>query len=103
MSAQRLKFAKYPCCFGERKLRDLCVVAQGLGMEVIAAYKPNMHVYNEIGLYGTRSQMKAVEAEWAKTGNTLKPRSFTAVFGVCLEIPREHWLPNPLPPQKKAA
>lgn len=95
--ARKEAFAKYPTIFGKLKLRQLCVVAQKHGMEVISACKPDMHVHAEIGLYGTRKQMKAVQAEWDKNGNTQKPRSFKAVFGVNLNRPRDQWLPNPLP------
>jgi len=53
-----------------------------------------MHVYNEIALWGTASQMRATEAVWAAAGNELKPRSFRAVFGAPVDLPRDQWLDN---------
>jgi len=90
------RFEKYPSCFGKLSLAALCMVARRHGMYVIAGYKPNMHVYNEIGLYGTPEQMRAVEEVWTKAGNKLKPRSFRAVFGVRVKhIPPSKWLDIP--------
>lgn len=73
------------------------------GMEVIECRKPDMHVHNEVGLYGTREQMKAVEAEWTANGNTPKPRNFHAVFKVNLDQPREKWVTTRLAAAKQAA
>ena len=75
-------FEKYPSCFGKLCLGDLCAVAWRHGMLITTASKPDMHCYNEIGLYGTSEQMKAVVVEWEASGNKLKPHSFTAVMGV---------------------
>jgi hypothetical protein len=61
-------------------------------MQIISACKPAWHFFNEIGLYGTREQMSAVDAEWAASGHEAKPRSFRSVFGVNLELPRTEWV-----------
>jgi hypothetical protein len=89
------RFAKYPSCFGDLCLGALCSIARRHGMYVITASRPNMHCYNEIGLYGTTEQMKAVTEEWAAHGNVLKPRSFRAVFEINKNIPAANWLDIP--------
>lgn len=45
--------------------------------------------------------MKAVEAEWTANGNEPKPRGFTAVFGVSLDLPREEWVSVKIAEAKK--
>lgn len=72
-------------------------------MVIMSAYKPDMHVHAEIGLFGTASSMKATEAAWAAAGNNLKPRGFTAVRGVHLDIPRKDWVDTRLAESKSAA
>jgi hypothetical protein len=90
------RFDKYPSVFGKLCLGDLCRVARRHGMYVIAAYKPGMHVYCEIGLYGTDEQMRAVTTEWEAKGNKLKSRSFKAVMGMnSKRISASHWLDIP--------
>jgi hypothetical protein len=64
-------------------------------MYVITAYKPSMHVYNEIGLYGTAKQMKVTQDEWTGSGNKPKPRNFTAICGVNPSISPDKWLDIP--------
>ena len=86
------RFARYPSCFGKLDCQGLCDVARGHGMQIISAIKPDMHAYNEIGLYGTKSQMRATERDWTTAGNKLKPRNFTAVFGVDLRVQRKDWV-----------
>jgi hypothetical protein len=103
MKDKRIKFAKYPSCFGKLDCKGIMEVALKHGMEVIACRKPDMHVHNEVGLYGTRKQMKTVEAEWTANGNTPKPRSFSAVFGVDLNIPKRQWVSVKIAASKKNA
>ena len=86
------RFAKFPSSFGKLDLRQLCAVARNHGMEIIAASKPDMHCYNEIGLFGSPEGMKATEAEWTAAGNELKPRGFTAVFNVPVGRSRSEWV-----------
>jgi len=62
-----------------------------------------MHVYNEIGLYGTASQMKATESDWEAAGNTLKPRGFRSVFGVPLKRARKDWVDTQIAEAKERA
>lgn len=88
---RKRKYAKYPSCFGKLDTRGIFNVAVKHGMEVITCRKPDMHCYNEVGLYGTPDQMEAVEAEWTANGNEPKPRGFKAVFKVNLDVPRERW------------
>ncbi len=92
-------FDKYPNALGGACLGELCAIARRHGMYIIAAYKVGMHVYHEIGLYGSSEQMASVTKKWAAKGNELKPRSFKAVFGVgskriapsnWLDIPKDH-------------
>jgi hypothetical protein len=64
------RFDKYPSVFGKLCLGALCAIARRHGMYVIAGYKPSMHVYNEIGLYGTSEQMKAVAEAWTAKGSS---------------------------------
>jgi len=92
---KRKAFALYPSCFGNLNLGSIVRIARCHGMEVISAGKPNMHVYNEIGVYGTKTQRDAVIKEWAAHGNELKPASFRSVFAVPLNRPREAWVHPP--------
>ena len=86
------KYAKYPSAFGELDCRGIAEVAMKHGMEVISCRKPNFHCFNEIGIYGTSEQMKAVELEWNSYGNEPKPRNFNAYFPVNLAVPRKRWV-----------
>lgn len=95
MAERKRKFAKYPDCFGSLSIGGLVKAARRNGMHVIEAYKPGMHVYNEIGLFGTATQMLATEADWVKHGHEMKPRGFSAVFGVNLRRQRADWLSVP--------
>lgn len=88
---RKRKYAKYPDCFGKLRLGQLVEVAEKHGMLVMSGSKVGMHVFNEIGLYGTPSQMTAVESEWIANGHKMKPRSFRAIFGVNLKLPRSEW------------
>ena len=97
------RVARYPSCFGEFDLEGLCAVARRHGMVIIAACKPDMHVYNEIGLWGTGEQMTATEKEWEAAGNRLKPRNFCSVFGVPLGLPRKDWVDTTLAEAKARA
>lgn len=90
--SRKRKYARYPSCFGELDCLAIMNVAIKHGMEVITCRKPNMHCFNEVGLYGTSAQMRAVEAEWNSHGNTSKPPGFTAVFKVNLKRDRAEWL-----------
>ena len=93
MSAMtKRRYARYPDCFGRMDLMQLVDCARKHGMSVIVAYKPGLHVHNEIGLYGTAEQMRAVERDWHLAGHALKPRGFRAVLGVDLGTPRESWV-----------
>lgn len=65
-------------------------------MIIMSACKPDMHVHAELGLFGTHAQMKATENAWNAAGNKLKPRGFTAVFGVRLDIPEKDWVDTKL-------
>ena len=91
MADLRQKFARYPDCFGELSLQELVAIARKNGMQCIDGYKPSMHAFNGIGLYGTRSQIKKTEEEWMAHGHEMKPRSFRAVFGVDLDRPSDEW------------
>lgn len=86
------KFKKYPSIFGDLSLRQLCDVAREHGMVVIAGCKPDMHVRNEIGLYGTAEAMALVEDIWEAAGNDKKPLGFRGCFGVNVDIPQEDWV-----------
>lgn len=97
------KFEKHPSCFGKLDCRGIYAVAVKHGMEVIQCRKGDMMCFNDVGLYGTTSQMKAVEAEWTANGNEPKPRSFKAVFGVNLDLPREQWASVAIAEAKKHA
>ena len=92
MATRKRKYARYPSYFGKLDCMGLFNVAEKHGMEVIQCYKIDMHVVAEVGLYGTSSQMKAVEAEWAEHGNTLKRGNRKLAFGVDLNRPREQWV-----------
>jgi hypothetical protein len=72
-------------------------------MVIMSACKPDMHVHAEIGLYGTKKQMQSTEDVWITAGNTLKPRGFTAVFGVNLDIPEKDWVDTRLAESKANA
>ena len=89
---RKRRYARYPDCFGEMSLQQLIDCARHHGMRIISAMKPNVHVYNEIGLYGDRDQMEAAETDWRAAGHKLKPRGFGAVFGVPLQMPQTEWL-----------
>jgi hypothetical protein len=90
---RKRRYAKYPSCFGSLDILHLCYVAQDNGMAVVAAYKPNMHCYNEISLFGTSEAMAKTEAAWAAAGNELKPRGErNLVFGVNKSLPRDKWI-----------
>lgn len=82
---------------GKLGLLDLCNVARKYGMLVIRAYKPDMHVCNEIALWGTPAQMKATEAEWEAAGNEKPDRGFKGMFGIesAAKLPREKWVDQP--------
>ena len=87
------RYAKYPSCFGSLDILHLCYVAQDNGMAVMSAYKPNMHCYNEISLFGTPAAMAKTVADWAAAGNELKPRGKrNLVFGVNKSLPRNKWI-----------
>jgi hypothetical protein len=88
---RKRKYARYPSCFGKLDCRGIMRIAMKYGMEVIQCRKPALHCYNEVGLYGTREQMEAVEAEWNRHGNTPKPRGFKGYFPVDLKLPRAQW------------
>ena len=86
------KYARYPVIFGKLDLSGLVDVARNKGMQVITAYKPDMHVCAEIGLYGTPQAMKSTEDEWKAKGHKLKSaRRKSLVFGVNLNIPKAEW------------
>lgn len=95
MPEKRRRFAVYPSCFGRLSLGGLVIVARREGMQVISASKPDMHAFNEIGLFGTPTQKRAVVRTWNLYGNELKPRSFHAHFPVRLDLPRGKWLDVP--------
>jgi len=88
------KFAKYPSCFGEYDLKGLCDIARKNGMKIIVAYKPDMHVSCEIGLYGTQIQMTKTEKQWDKAGNTLMKFKRGLQFGLDLATPESEWADN---------
>jgi len=102
MADHRRKFAKYPDCFGKLSLHELVAVARRNGMQCITGYKPCLHVFGEIGLYGTRTQMKKTEQEWLAQGHKMKPRSFHAVFGVELDCSPEFWVERQLEKEELA-
>lgn len=87
-----MKFAKYPSCFGKLNLSELCDIARKHGITMISACKPNMHCFNEIGLSATAAAMKLTEAEWTAAGNKPKPRGFSGILGVDLNIPEDQWM-----------
>ncbi len=95
MAERKKKFAKYPM-IGRLTIGDLCRVARKHGMEVISAVKCGMEVYYQIGLWGTASQARAVEAEWASFECGPLPRSFKSHSKVNVEVPRERWLSVPV-------
>ena len=88
---RKRKYARYPSCFGKLDCRGIANVAIKHGMEVITCRKTDWHCHNEVGLYGTSAQMKAVEAEWTSHGNAPKPRGFKGFFPVNLNKPRAEW------------
>lgn len=91
MTERKRRYARYPLCFGKLSLRELCEVARKHGMQIISGIKPDMHVCNEIGLYGTASAMQATEQEWADAGHELRRFEKSLQFGVKLSLPRERW------------
>lgn len=103
MKPKMQKFEKHPSCFGKLDCRGIMEVALKHGMEVIACRKADMMCFNDVGLYGTVAQMKTVEAEWTANGNEPKPRSFRAVFGVSLDVPREQWVSVKIAEARKRA
>lgn len=86
------KFARYPSVFGKYSLTELCDIARKNGMKIIVAYHPDMHVSNEIGLYGTQSQMIKTESEWGKGDKDLLKFNRRNVFGVSLTMPKNKWV-----------
>lgn len=95
MSAdKKRKYARYPMIFGKLDLKGLVDVAKSKGMQIITAYKPDMHVCAEIGLYGTPHAMKSTEKEWEAKGHKLKKsaKRKNLVFGVNLNRPRAEWV-----------
>ena len=77
---------------GDRDIRSLCQAARSHGMKIIHAIKYDMSIWNGIALFGTRNQIRAVEADWEAGGNEVAPRKpsryrWAAVVG----LPRERW------------
>lgn len=69
----------------------LVAIARKIGMKCIAGFKPGMHFWHEIGLAGTREQMRLVEREWSSLGHEVKSRKPAAAFGFDLSIPEGRW------------
>lgn len=89
---RKRRIARYVECFGPLDLEGLLDIARRHGMRCIRAWKPDMHVYNEIGLYGTSDQMTATERDWVAAGHAVAPRPGHMVFGVNLRVPRDEWI-----------
>lgn len=95
-------FARY-VGLGALNLQDLVTVARAHGMKVIQGYKPNMHFFYELALWGTPAQMKATEAVWSSAvkkheegseskAGTILTKKPSAAFGVNLTLQREKWV-----------
>lgn len=85
------KHAIYPS-IGPLDLAALCDRARAEGMLVIRAYKPNMHVYNEIALDGSNDAMRRTRAAWVAAGHEVPRGKPRAAFGVDLDVPAEDWV-----------
>ena len=88
---------------GAMNLGELATVARAHGMQIIQGYKPDMHFFYELALWGTPKQMKATEANWSaakkkhedgsvsQAGQILAKKP-AATLGVNLQLPREKWV-----------
>lgn len=86
------KFARYIMYLGAgMTVREMVDVARKNGMQVIRGWKPDMHVFAEIGLYGTPQQMQATENAWITKGLRVCVSKPSAAFGVNLNLPRPQW------------
>lgn len=86
--------------------KELADAARTRGMKVIQAYKPGMHFFYELALWGTPDQMRETESVWSKaelrhedgsvtTAGRIERRKPKAAFGVNLRLPREKWVDSP--------
>lgn len=91
---------------GAQGTQELADVARNHGMKIIQAYKPGMHFFYELALWGTSSQMRATEEEWSKAerkhedgsitkAGRIERRKPSAAFGVNVRLPRERWVDAP--------
>ena len=92
MKESKRKYARYPTIFGNLDTLGLCNVARANGMQIISAWKPDMHVCAEIGLYGTPSAMRKTDNEWTASGNKLKRKKKGLHFGVDLSLQLIDWV-----------
>ena len=102
-SNRKRRWARY-VSIGPCDLTRLVWIARRNGLLCISARKPDMHFYNEIGLYGTRAQVEATEREWrairsgeTRLGHEVLARKPSAAFGVHLERARDQWTEKELP------
>ena len=73
----------------------LVEIARSQGMLCIEGFKPGMHYWHEIGLFGTHAQMKAVEAAWLENGHEVRSKKPSGALGLNLTIPKQEWVDQP--------
>jgi hypothetical protein len=102
MATKKRRYKRW-VSIGPADLARLVWLARSNGMDCIRAFKPDMHVYNEIGLYGTAEQMNATEEAWgaisSKDGvhHEILDRKPQAAFGFDANIPHDEWTECKLP------
>lgn len=78
---------------GRYKLGGLMEIARGHGMKIIVAFKPAMHFYYELGLFGKKEQMEQVDKIWKAEHRVLNKKP----NGACnfnVNISKEKWIEN---------
>lgn len=69
----------------------LVAIARKNGMKCIIGFKPGMHFWHEIGLYGTPEQMRKTEAAWKSNGHEIKTKKPSGAFGFDVNCPEDQW------------
>lgn len=82
---------------GTYDLTRLAWIARKNGMQIVDAFKPDMHFYNEIALWGTPEQMAAVSKAWRVGKHEVLNRKPPGAFGLS-SVKRSEWVEHSLPP-----
>ena len=77
---------------GRLDLKQLVDIARNTGMRCICAFKYGMFVHNQIGLYGTSSQMKQTEKIWAGKGHKFTNRQPSHAYSCRVDVPETRWI-----------